>query len=113
MEGLSKGIANAGIKNRIRQIVVLLLVIFVGIVISHAVQAQSYHRAKARHYKAVYKSQIRNNSRACHILDKKRTEEPKVARSFWGKRKQTKYKPQAEMDVPTARSRKDENSTKY
>lgn len=109
MEGLSKGIANAGIKNRIKQIIVLLTVIFIGILISQAVQAQSYHKAKARHYKSKYKTQIKTNHRACNILERKRTEEPKTAVAIFSRRK-PKYKPQAEVDAPTAMLSRKEGS---
>lgn len=97
MAGFSKGIANVGIRSRLKQIIALMVIIFVGILISQAVQAQGYHKSKSRHYKTKYRSQIRMNDRACHVLNRKRSEEPKAASLAIFKRK-PKYKPQAEVD---------------
>lgn len=100
MEGMSKGIANAGIKSRIKQILVLVLIIMIGILISQAVQAQSYHKSKARHYKAKYRSQIKTNNRACAILVNKRAAETRQPLFASFKRK-PKHTPQAEVDGPS------------
>lgn len=100
MEGVSKGIANGGIKGRIKQVLILITVILIGILISQAAQAQSFHKAKAKHYKSKYRSQIKMNDRACLVLaKKKRSEEPKKALFAFLKRK-PKLKPQAEVDGP-------------
>lgn len=96
----ARGPSNIDFNGRIKQIVVLIVVILVGILISQSLQAQDFHKSKAKHFKAKYKTQIRGNSKACHILAKRRTEEPK--KNFFAFLKaKLKYTPQAEVDAPT------------
>ncbi|MCE2893580.1 MAG: hypothetical protein LW721_04020 [Flammeovirgaceae bacterium] len=94
---------NINLRSRVKQIMVLAALILAGIVISQSLQAQDFHRSKAKHFKSKYKSQIKINSKVCFILAKKRTQEPK--QSFFaflqGKPKPAKYKPQAEVDAPS------------
>jgi hypothetical protein len=83
-----KDIANVKISSRIKQVVVLVLIILIGILISNAVQAQ-----QPRH--KVYKDKA-----VCNILHKKRnkTENRKVIVAAQKK----KYKPMAEMEAPVS-----------
>lgn len=96
----AKGLGNVNFSNRIKQIVVLVVVILVGILISQSLQAQDFHKSKAKHFKSKYKTQIKGNSKACHILAKRRTEEPKK-KFFAFLKAKPKYTPQAEVDAPT------------
>ncbi len=96
----AKGLSNINLRSRLIQILVMLAVILAGIVISHATQAQSYHRSNAKHFKSKYKIQIKNNDKVCTILAKKRTQEPKKPLFSFLKSK-PKYKPQAEVDAPS------------
>jgi hypothetical protein len=80
-----KEIANGKIASRIKQVVVLVAIILVGIMISLATQAQP-----PKHFKAKY---------ACSKLSKKRnqSENMKVAQASIRK---PKYKPMAEIEAP-------------
>jgi hypothetical protein len=81
-----KEITNAKIASRIKQVLVLITIILIGIMISIATQAQPpRHFKKAKH--------------ACGILSKKRnqTENMKVAKVSARK---PKYKAMAEMEAP-------------
>ncbi|MFO0507991.1 MAG: hypothetical protein ACK5YS_03880 [bacterium] len=94
---------NISIKSRVKQVLVLAALILAGIAISQSLQAQDFHKSKARHFKSKYKSQIKINSKVCFILAKKRTQEPKQPffAFLQGKPKPAKYKPQAEVDPPS------------
>lgn len=94
-----KMINNAGLKSRFRQVLVLIIVILLGILISHIADAQDFKRASAHHFKVKYKSQIKWGKKACHTLAKKRTEEPRKHFFAFAKSK-PKYKPMAEVDSP-------------
>jgi hypothetical protein len=96
----AKGLSNINIKSRLKQLLVFFAIMVVGIIISMTTQAQSYHQAKAKHYKIKYKKQIRQNDNVCTILAKKRTQEPKQSMFAFLKSK-PKYKPQAEVDAPS------------
>jgi hypothetical protein len=96
----TKGLSNINFKGRVKQILVLFLVIVACIAVSYSVQAQSYHQSKSKHYKSKYKKQIRQNDKVCNILAKKRTQEPKQPLFAFLKGK-PKYKPQAEVDAPS------------
>ena len=96
----TKGLSNINLKSRVKQILVLLFAIMVGIAISYTTQAQSYHSSNSKHFKNRYKSQIKLNSKVCTILAKKRTAEPKKPLLAFLKPK-PKYKPQAEVDAPS------------
>ncbi len=98
-------INNAGVRSRIRQVLILLIVIVIGILISHAVGAQDFHRANSRHFKAKYKAQIKWSGKACSLLAKKRTEKPSKPMFAFLKSK-PKYKPMAEVDAPSWASSK-------
>jgi hypothetical protein len=80
-----KDIANAKIASRIKQVLILAVIILIGIMISIATQAQP-----PKHFKAKY---------ACSELNKKRnrTENKKVVQVSTRK---PKYKPMAEVDPP-------------
>jgi hypothetical protein len=104
MEQQSNGISNGDLKTRLSQIVILLIAIVIGILISSAVDAQDqFHRAKEKHFKTRYKTQIRQSDNACNILNKKRMQKPK-AQHFAFLNRKPKYKPQAEIDTPVARN---------
>jgi hypothetical protein len=94
---------NIGIKNRVKQVLILVALILAGIVISQSLQAQDFHKSKAKHFKNKYRAQIKINSKVCFILAKKRTQEPRQPffAFLQGKPKPTKYKPQAEVDAPS------------
>jgi hypothetical protein len=88
MEQQSGGISNGDLRTRLGQMVALLIAILIGILISSSVGAQDqFHRAKEKHFKTRYKTQIRQADNACNILNRK-----------------PKYKPQAEIDTPSARN---------
>lgn len=96
----ARGPSNIDFGGRLKQIVVLIVVILVGILISQSLQAQDFHKSKAKYFKSKYRTQIKDNSKACHILAKRRTEEPKKNFLAFLKSK-PKYTPQAEVDAPT------------
>ena len=104
-------INNAGLKSRMRQVLFLLIVIIIGILISHAVGAQDFHRANAKHFKSKYKVQLKWGGKACHLLAKKRNERPSKSIFSFLKSK-PKYKPMAEVDAPLLASSKPTQSTK-
>lgn len=83
-----KDIANAKVSSRIKQVVVLILIILVGILISNATRAQ-----QPRH--KVYRDRT-----VCNILHKKRnnTENRKVVIAA----RKKKFKPMAEMEAPAS-----------
>ena len=95
-----KMINNVGLKSRIRQVLFLLIVIIIGILVSHAVGAQDFKKANTRHFKSKYKAQIKWGGNACHLLEKKRTETPPKPFFAFLKSK-PKAKPMAEVDAPT------------
>jgi hypothetical protein len=97
----SKGLANVGIKGRIRQLLILLIAIILGVIISSALNAQDFHKAKKHYFKIKYKTQIRQAHRECDILNKKRNARTK-APLFATQSRKPKYKPQAEVDTPGA-----------
>jgi hypothetical protein len=107
-----KMINNAGLKSRMKQVLILLIVIIIGILISHAVDAQDFNKSSQRHFKAKYKSQIKWGNNACHLLSKKRNATPSkpVFAFLKGKPKQ---KPMAEVDTKatvTARAKREKQS---
>ncbi|MBX2966114.1 MAG: hypothetical protein KF845_08210 [Cyclobacteriaceae bacterium] len=83
-----KDMANVKISSRIKQVVVLILIILIGILISHAVQAQQ-PRHKVYHDRA-----------ACNILEKKRTKTTNIRVIAAAQKK--KHKPMAEMEAPAS-----------
>lgn len=79
-------IANGQIASRLKQVVVLIVLILIGILISSSLQAQTpKHR--------VYKSKAE-----CNILHKKRTKKDNQRVIVTAKK--TKYRPMAEMEAP-------------
>ena len=83
-----KDIANVKISSRIKQVVVLILIILVGILISNATQAQQP------------KHKVYRDRAVCNILHKKRnnTDNKQVVIAAHKK----KYKPMAEMEAPAS-----------
>jgi len=100
-----KMINNVGLKSRVKQALILLIVILIGMIISHSVGAQNFHRANSRHFKSKYRAQIKWGGKACALLAKKRTEEPSKSTALAIKSK-PKYKPMAEVDGPPKFSNK-------
>jgi hypothetical protein len=95
-----KMINNVGLKSRVRQVLFLLIVIIIGILVSHAAGAQDFNKASSRHFKSKYKSQIKWGNKACQLLEKKRTET--LSRPIFAFLKsKPKYKPMAEVDAPS------------
>jgi hypothetical protein len=93
-----KEITNARIASRIKQVLVLVAIILIGIIISIATQAQP-----PKHFKAKY---------ACSKLHKKRnqSENQKV---IVASAKKPKYKPMAEVEAPKYyRSSNDQKASK-
>lgn len=88
------------IKSRFKEVLVLLVMILFVIIISSSAQAQhkSFSKSKTRHYTKLYNTQIKQNNRACTILEHKRNEKPKS--SYLASNKKPKYKPMAEIDPP-------------
>lgn len=83
-----KEIANGQITSRLKQVVVLIVVILIGILISSSLQAQT-----PRH--KVYKDKTQ-----CNILHKKRIKTGKTRSNV--STKKAKYKPMAEMETPAS-----------
>jgi membrane protein insertase Oxa1/YidC/SpoIIIJ len=87
---------NVGWSGRIRQLLILILTILIGLMIASVAEAQDFHKAKKRHFKAKYKTQLNMADQECAILNKKRNARP--ASGLFATR--PKYKPQAEIDPP-------------
>jgi flagellar motor protein MotB len=74
----SREMHNAGIAGRLKQVVVLVLSIIIGILISVSVNAQHvYQKQKAKFFKSKFRTQASQYSNACSILEHKRTHKPK------------------------------------
>ncbi len=97
MKAGAKKVSNVGMKARVRQMLILVIAILVGVIISCAAEAQDFHKAKKRHFKAKYKTQI-NHGNSCHILNKKRNAKHKTP-VFASLHHKSKVKPQAEVDT--------------
>jgi hypothetical protein len=80
-----KEITNARIASRIKQVLVLVAIILIGIVISIATQAQP-----PKHFKAKY---------ACSKLSKKRNQSENL-KVMQASARKPKYKPMAEVEAP-------------
>jgi hypothetical protein len=97
----SRGISNVNLKSRIKQIVVLIAVIFIGVLVSQAVQAQGKYHFKNATFTKIKYHRLMKSEKACSILAKKRHQKPKST-TFASNRK-PKYRPMAEMDAPGTR----------
>lgn len=103
MKQASAGISNASVRGRIKQILILIVAIIIGVLISQAANAQrNFHKSKVIHHKIKYKVQVHKSSKVCNILNKKRNYSPK--RPLFASSRKTKIKPLAEIDAPAARS---------
>jgi len=80
-----KEITNAKIASRMKQVLVLVAIILIGIMISIATQAQP-----PKHFKAKY---------ACSKLNKKRNQSENI-KVVQASTRKPKYKPMAEMEAP-------------
>ncbi|MCE2937363.1 MAG: hypothetical protein ACK5V5_01585 [Cyclobacteriaceae bacterium] len=85
----------------------LNLMIALGVIVTimlaaPSAQAQSYHKAKEKHFKMKYKKQLRVAGRECKIMLRKRNKMPRQSHiaSLQVKTKAPKYKPLAEVDPP-------------
>lgn len=94
---MSRRVTNVGMGSRLRQFIILVIVILAGMMISNAVNAQNYQRAHKRWNKSKYISKVRTQKRACVLLFKKSISEPKANRQVAGRR--TRQKPMAEVDT--------------
>ncbi|MBL7856961.1 MAG: OmpA family protein [Cyclobacteriaceae bacterium] len=95
-------IANAKISSRIRQAVILMVAVILGMILSVGVNAQDrFHQKKERFYKAKLKTQKNIYANACNLLDKKRTQKPK-SNSLSKKSNRESQKPMAEVDSPSS-----------
>lgn len=87
---------------KLLNLVIALGVIFVMMLAAPSAQAQSYFKAKEKHFKVKYKKQLRVAGRECKIMNRKRNKMPRqslIAR-FQVKGKTPKYKAMAEVDPP-------------
>jgi hypothetical protein len=80
-----------------KQFIVLIIIIMIGVLISQAVQAQSYQRKNTKYNKTRYKGQVKTQQRACVLLFKKWVNGPKRERHLAARK--VKYKPMAEIDA--------------
>ncbi len=103
MKGVNRKVSNVGFKSRIRQVLILIGAILIGMIISCAADAQDFHKAKKRHFRAKYRNQISVGNNACHILNKKRNMRHR-APLFAVRYRKLKYAPLAEVDTPVAES---------
>jgi cytochrome c556 len=108
----SKYLSNVGWKGRVKQILILLVVILLGMIISSTLDAQDFHKAQKRHAKAKYR--LHTSGQECAILIRKGKSPRKASQFAANYRKpkhkarpevvarisQHKYKPQAEVDAP-------------
>lgn len=99
MSEASRNLPGIGRRSKIKQFLVLIIAILLGLIISSVVNAQDFQKAQKRHFKAKYKTQINQASQECQILNKKRNSSPK-AQAFAAHSRKPKYKPQAEVDAP-------------
>ncbi len=90
--------AHNSIKNRVKQVLILVFVITLGLIISSVAEAQDFHKAKKRHFKAKYKTQISNGGRECYLLNKKRNQ-PHTATLFTARKSKSKPRLLAEVDA--------------
>jgi len=95
MDQTPRGISNVSIRSRVKQFIILIVAIFIGVIISQTVKAQSgpprYRHAK--HQIRIPKSE----KKACEILAKKR-EQPHN-QTVVASRK-PRFRPMAEVDAP-------------
>ncbi|MGE0772860.1 MAG: hypothetical protein AB7K37_14185 [Cyclobacteriaceae bacterium] len=94
---MSRRVTNVGMGSRLRQFIILVIVILAGMMISNVVSAQNYHRAHKRWNKSKYIGQVRTQKRACVLLFKKSISEPKSKKHLAGRR--TRQKPMAEVET--------------
>lgn len=57
-KGLVNIKATINLKSRLKQIVILFIMILFVITISQSLHAQNFHQSKSKHFKSKYKSQI-------------------------------------------------------
>jgi hypothetical protein len=77
-------------------------VVMMMMLVAPSTQAQSYFKAKEKHFKLKYKKQLRVAGRECEIMTRKRNKMPRqplIAR-HQVKTKAPKYKAMAEVDPP-------------
>ena len=101
MKQATAGISNASVRGRIKQILILIVAIIIGVLISQAANAQhNFHKSKVVHHKIKYKVQIHKSGRVCDILNRKRHYVPKAP--LFASNHKPKSKPLAELDAPRA-----------
>src|SRR6185295_16290053 len=99
MREASRNLPNIGRRSKIKQFLVLIIAILLGMIVSSVVNAQDFQKAQKRHFKVKYKTQINQASQECAILNKKRNN-PRKSQVFAAHSRKPKYKPQAEVDAP-------------
>jgi hypothetical protein len=92
----SKYLSNVGPKGRMKQILILLVAILLGVIISSTVDAGDFHKAQKRHAKAKYRTNVHTSGAECAILIKK-GKAPHKASLFAGNYRKPKHKAQAEI----------------
>lgn len=91
------GISNSNVKNRTKQVLLLVIAIVIGVLISQAARAQhNFHKSKWVHHKTVYKVQVHKSDKVCDILNKKRHHVDKPG--LFASNRKPKTKGQTEVD---------------
>jgi outer membrane protein OmpA-like peptidoglycan-associated protein len=87
-----KDTRNARITSCERKIIVLTTILFAVLILSFSLQAQERFRSEnSRSYQLRFRNQITKLSKACHLLEKKRTHKPKTKLAFFSKSKPKQY----------------------
>lgn len=70
----NKEVGNINVSGRLKQIVILVIAIIIGMIISMgSAEAKDYQRENQKRNKITYKKQNNQLSNACHILSQKRS----------------------------------------
>jgi hypothetical protein len=73
MKANSKEVGNINLSGRVKQIVVLIIAILIGMIISStAADAKDFNRENQKKYKTAYKKQNNTMANACQLLNQKR-----------------------------------------
>lgn len=96
-----KDLANIKISARIKQVVVLIIAIILGILLSKEADARHFpgKKNKKKYAKVKYKEQNVKYVNACNILDKKHSQKENIRVAV----KEPRYKPSAEFDPSAPR----------
>ena len=92
-------VSNIDINERMKEMIILIILILVGMFVSFAVNGQhQFQKERHRSDREKYRVQLYSSKKACLILNKKRTELPRS--SFFASNRRAKPKAMAEMDAP-------------